>query len=68
MKEALCIGLDQQLDLQYIPITQLARHYDVPYTTLLNRIQSGNYNNYKHACGGKGRTVQKVDKGMFKIC
>ena len=68
MKEALHIGLDQRKAEETVSIRQLSKDYDVPFTTLRARINSGDYDNYKHASGGKRRTVPKVDKGMFKVC
>ena len=68
MKEALHIGLDLKKAGKEVSTRQLSEDYDVPYTTLRDRIISGNPDNYKHTCGGKGRTVLKVDKGMFKVC
>ena len=68
MKEALRIGLDRKKAGETVSIRQLSKDYDVPYTTLRDRIMSDDPDNYKHACGGKGKTVPKVDKGMFKVC
>ena len=72
MKQALKVGLDQeQPGYQGIhqSVRRIATDFDVPNSTLLKRIKSSDYENYRHASGGKGkpRVLESTDEGTIRL-